>query len=140
MKVVKLGIGLLAVGLAPVMGDSPVIYRCVHEGAVVYSDRSCGADAVVHDHGGSRVTVYAAPPIAHRAASSPTSKAVSQKAKSARKAGVSLEQRQVQCANLDQSLRYLRAKMRSGYGVKEGERLKARHRQLTQRRRDENCG
>ncbi len=36
------------------------------------------------------------------------------------------------CAKLEQALRDVRTKMRSGYGAKEGERLKARHRQLDQ--------
>lgn len=50
------------------------------------------------------------------------------------------EQRQMKCAKLDQSLRDVRSKMRAGYGVKEGERLKARQRQLAGQRRMQKCG
>lgn len=140
MKVAMLGIALLALGLAlVVMGDAPTIYRCDSDGAVIYSDRPCAADAAIHENDGSRVTVYAAPPTSG-AAPAPQGRPAAHKTKSARPAGVDLEQRQVRCAKLDQALRDVRTKMRTGYRVKEGERLKARQRQLNDRRRDEKCG
>lgn len=43
------------------------------------------------------------------------------------------------CARLEQGLRDVRSKMRTGYGAKEGERLKQRQRQLNNRRRLEKC-
>lgn len=140
MNIVRLGIGLTALWLTfPVLADSPTIYRCDSDGAVVYSDRPCAADAAVYKNGDSRVTVYEAPAVSARA-SSRTGEPPTRKAKSHRKAGVSLEQRHAECAKLDQSLRDVRTKMRTGYGVKEGERLKARQRQLMERRRNEKCG
>jgi hypothetical protein len=140
MKVAMLGMALLTLGLTPVaLGDSPTIYRCDSDGAVIYSDRPCAADAVVHENDGSRVTVYAAPP-SSGAAPSQSSKRAAHKTRSARPAGADLEQRRAQCAKLDQALRDVRTKMRTGYRVKEGERLKARQRQLSERRRSQNCG
>lgn len=140
MNIAKLGIGLTALGWTfAVLADSPTIYRCDSDGAVVYSDRPCAADAAVYENGGSRVTVYEAPAVSERP-SSRTSKPTTRKAKSNRNAGARLEQRQVLCAKLDQSLRDVRTRMRTGYGVKEGERLKARQRQLMERRRNEKCG
>lgn len=140
MKVAKLGMSLLALGLAPVaMGDSATIYRCGSDGGVIYSDRPCAMGAAVHESDGSRVTVYEAPPMSG-ASPSRSSKPAARKTKSARPVGVGMEQRRVHCAKLDQALRDVRTKMRTGYGVKEGERLKARQRQLSERRRGENCG
>jgi hypothetical protein len=47
---------------------------------------------------------------------------------------------QSKCAKLEQRLRDVRSKMRGGYGAKEGERLKARQRQLNGQRRTQKCG
>jgi hypothetical protein len=140
MKVAMLGMALLTLGLTPVaLGDARTIYRCDSNGAVTYSDRPCAADAAIHENDSSRVTVYAAPP-SSGAAPSQSGKPATHKTKSARPTGVSLEQRRARCAKLDQALRDVRTKMRTGYRVKEGERLKARQRQLSERRRSENCG
>lgn len=140
MKVAMLGMALLTLGLTlVVLGESPTIYRCDNNGAAIYSDRPCAADAVVHENDGSRVTVYAAPP-STGAVPSRSSKPAAHKAKSARPAGVGLAQRRAQCAKLDQALRDVRTKMRTGYRVKEGERLKARQQQLSERRRSQKCG
>lgn len=113
------------------------IYRCESGGALVFSDRPCAADAAVHESHGSRVSVYDAPSISKRA-SEPRPKA-SGAGKSAQKNAAAYAKHQATCAKLDQSLSEVRTKLRSGYGVKEGERLKARQRQLAQRRRTEKC-
>jgi hypothetical protein len=131
-------IGLLAVALAAAdLGDTPTIYRCGGE-HVVYSDRPCGADASTHPIDGSRVTIYEAPSAQHASAPTPK-KAASRPSNTGRKAAASHEQRQAKCNKLNQSLRDLRTKMRTGYGVEEGERLKARYRRLTEQRRAEKC-
>jgi len=118
------------------------IYRCESESGLVYSDRPCAAGAEIHTSDGSRVTVYEAPPISERA-SEPRSKlsktTKSTAAKSARKSAAADAKRQVTCAKLEQSLREVRTKLRTGYGVKEGERLKSRQHQLAERRRMEKC-
>jgi hypothetical protein len=131
---------LCAGGLALLssVAGAETIYRCESGRGLIYSDRPCAADAAVHTSDGSLVTVYDAPPISEHA-STPRSKA-SQPSKSARNTAAAAEAKHREaCARLEQSLREVRAKLRTGYGVKEGERLKARQSQLTRRRRSEKC-
>ena len=131
-------LALLALGL-PSLGaaDAPAIYRCDDGGAVIYSDRQCSPGARPHEIDDSRVTVYDAPPTPQRS-SKAASKPVRRATKN-RKVDSDHEQRAVRCDKLKDSLRDVRTKMRTGYGVKEGERLKARHRQLTEQRRSDKC-
>jgi hypothetical protein len=113
------------------------IYRCESPGGLIYSDRPCAADAAIHESDDSKVTVYDAPPISKRA-SEPRARAATA-ARSIRKSANVHAKHQAACARLDESLREVRTKLRTGYGVKEGERLKARQRQLAERRRAEKC-
>lgn len=122
-----------------VAGDAPTIYRCEQAGATIYSDRPCAADASAHELDDSRVTVYAAPATFGRATSAVTKRPAAVRPKAHRQGAASPERRQVRCAKLDQSLRDVRTKMRTGYGVEEGERLKERHRRLAAQRRSEKC-
>lgn len=119
------------------IAGAETIYRCESAGGPVFSDRPCAADAAVHATDDSRVTVYDALPISKRA-SEPRSRA-SAAGKSTRKSAAADERHRVACAKLEQSLRDVRTKLRTGYGVKEGERLKARQRQLAERRRTQKC-
>lgn len=130
---------LCASGLAllSTVAAAETIYRCESASGLIYSDRPCAADASVHTTDSGRVTVYDAPPISARA-SPPRSKA-SKPAKSAQKHAAAHAKHQAACARLDQSLREVRTRLRTGYGVKEGERLKTRQRQLAERRRLEKC-
>ncbi|MET0534610.1 MAG: DUF4124 domain-containing protein [Steroidobacter sp.] len=114
------------------------IYRCDSAGGIVYSDRPCAVDATVHENDNSRVTVYEAPSISTRA-SEPRPKAKAAE-KAALKNAAAYAKHRASCAKLEQSLREVRSKLRTGYGVKEGERLKARQRQLAERRRTQRCG
>jgi hypothetical protein len=129
---------LCAGGLALLgsVAGAETIYRCEGPDGLVFSDRPCAADAAVHTADGAHVTFYDAPPISERA-SEPRSRAST--AKSARKSSAADAKHQKACARLDRSLREVRTKLRTGYGVKEGERLKARQRQLAERRRLEKC-
>jgi hypothetical protein len=129
---------LCAGGLALLgsVAGAETIYRCEGPDGLVFSDRPCAADAAVHAADGAHVTFYDAPPISERA-SEPRSRAST--AKSARKSSAADAKHQKVCARLDRSLREVRTKLRTGYGVKEGERLKARQRQLAERRRLEKC-
>jgi hypothetical protein len=113
------------------------IYRCEGAGGLVYSDRPCGTEAKVHIGEGAAVSVYDAPPISNHA--SPPRSKPSTASKLARKHAAAVARHQAACAKLDQSLREVRTKLRTGYGVKEGERLKSRQRQLAERRRVEKC-
>ena len=115
------------------------IYRCTGEAGTVYSDRPCAADADPLEIDDSRVTVYT-PPLADK---QPSTKAATKptKAKTPKRARLpDPAKHRIACAKLEQSLRDVRTKMRTGYGAKEGERLKMRQRQLDQRRRLEKCG
>jgi hypothetical protein len=131
-----------AVALISTVAAAETIYRCESESGLVYSDRPCAADAEVHISNGGGVTVYDAPPISKRASEPPskaTTTAKSAAVKAARKSAAADAKRQATCAKLEQSIRNVRTKLRTGYGVKEGERLKSRQHQLAERRRTEKC-
>ena len=115
------------------------IYRCTGEAGTVYSDRPCADAADIYEINDSRVTVYT-PAAANE---QPPTKAAAKatKAKPAKRARLpDPAEHRLTCAKISQSLRDVRTKMRTGYGAKEGERLKLRQRQLDQRRRSEKCG
>jgi hypothetical protein len=119
------------------LSGAQTIYRCGSAGGLVFSDRPCAADAEIHKTDDGRVTVYDAPPISKHA-SQPRSNA-SAAGRPARQSVAVHAKHQAACARLDQSLRDVRTKLRTGYGIKEGERLKTRQRQLAERRRKEKC-
>ena len=137
-------IGLALLSFLVESGQGPwaeTIYRCETAGGLIFSDRPCAADAEIHKTDPGRVTVYDAPPISKRASeprSKPATAARSAQKSSAAQAKI-LAKHQAACAKLDQSLRDVQTKLRTGYGVKEGERLKTRQRQLAERRRTEKC-
>lgn len=133
---------ILCAGCVALLGTSvsaETIYRCESERGLVFSDRPCAADAVVHATDSSHVTVYEAPPISSRASGARSSNASRSTHQKANANARQHAKHQAACTKLDQSLRDVRTRLRTGYGVKEGERLKARQRQLAQRRRSEKC-
>lgn len=144
MKVVAfvtwVGIGLLTLVVSS--GAQPAIYRCVEAGGVVYTDRPCEGAADPREIDDSRVTVYTPPPVVRSSSKAkpakPTKPITDKRARSVRSAD--LDRHRARCARLDQGLRDVRSKMRTGYGVKEGERLQARQRQLNEQRRIQKCG
>lgn len=114
------------------------IYRCAGEAGVVYSDRRCAPDAQPHEVDDSRVTVYS-PAVADKQAPAKAAPPPA-KAKPSKRARVAdPAEHRLACARLEQSLRDLRTRLRAGYRVQEGERLKVRQRQLQERRRLEKC-
>jgi hypothetical protein len=138
------GVALLSFLVESTLAGAQTIYRCESTGGLVFSDRPCAADAEIHKTEDGRVTVYDAPPISKHASkprSEPTMARSAQKSAAARVKDLAKHQarHQAACARLDQSLREVRTKLRTGYGVKEGERLKTRQRQLAERRRMEKC-
>ncbi|WP_116807709.1 DUF4124 domain-containing protein [Steroidobacter cummioxidans] len=135
MRIAALVFGSLL--LSPPCGAQTTIYRCTGDTGPVYSDRPCAAHADTHEIDDSRVTVYT--PEAAEGRSPATTKPTKAKRSKATRLPDPAK-RQITCAKLDQSLRDVRTKMRTGYSAKEGERLKARQRQLDQRRRLEKCG
>jgi hypothetical protein len=136
----RLVVLVLVLTLSGVCGAQTPIYRCVDENGPVYSDQPCAANADPHEIDDSRVTVYTPPPAQKGGAVQATS---ARPAKASRAKAVRLPdpaKHAAACARLQQALRDVRTKMRTGYGAKEGERLKARRRQLEERRRIEKCG
>lgn len=137
MFIFVLGAGLL---IRPQPTEAQrAIYRCAGEDGVVFTDRPCQAGADPHEIDDSRITVYTPAPADVRASTaSPAKPAKTRAARSGRAADP--DQHQAKCARLDQGLRDVRTKMRTGYGAREGERLKARQRQLNEQRRAQKCG
>lgn len=137
MRVAVLVLGSLLL-THPARAQTP-IYRCAGQAGTVYSDRPCAQNATPHEIDGSRVTVYTPPPAVKRPATTAAARS-SKAARPAKKARLpDPARRRLACARLEQSLRDVRIKMRTGYGVQEGERLKTRQRQLDRRRRLEKC-
>ncbi|MFC4310607.1 hypothetical protein ACFPN2_16060 [Steroidobacter flavus] len=129
----------VAVLSTDVFGAQTAIYRCADESGPVYSDQPCSTSAEPHEVDDSRVTVYTPVPAAKGASTT----AATKPAKARRAKAVRLPdpaRHEAACARLEQALRDVRTKMRTGYGAKEGERLKVRRRQLDERRRIEKCG
>lgn len=138
MRVATPFLSLLLIG-ATAPEAQPVIYRCEGEEGIVYSDRACDAGADPHELDDSRVTVYTPAPVAkHALPATPAKRSKAGRSKPGKAADP--EQQRLKCARFDQGLRDVRMKMRSGYGAKEGERLKARQRQLNEQRRAQKCG
>jgi hypothetical protein len=132
MRVAMLVVGSLL--LTDPAGAQTTIYRCAGEGGTVYSDRPCGQNAAPHRIDNSRVTVYTPPPAVKRPVTSASAKPARPGA--AKKARLPDPARhRLACARLEQSLRDVRTRMRTGYGAQEGERLKARQRLLDRRLR-----
>jgi len=129
----------LLLSAAPAIA-TPAIYRCEANGVTVYSDRPCADGAQPHEIDTSRTTVYEAEQAAaQRPEDKHSAKEPARKAKTRPRATQDPDKRKAACEKLDASLRDIRTKMRTGYGIKEGERLKARSRDLTDRRRTLRC-
>ena len=124
--------------LAHAFGAQTTIYRCTSAAGTVYSDLPSAGHAETHEIDDSRVTVYTPEAAKARSPATPTTANKPKRANAIRQPDPA--KHRITCARLAQSLRDVRTKMRSGYSVKEGERLKARQRQFEQRRRLERCG
>ena len=136
MRVAVFVLGLML--SAPVLAAEATIYRCTDQTGTVYSDRPCAENAAPHQIDDSRVTVYTPAPMSSRDAATTLAKpSKAQRAKAGRLPDPA--KHEAACARLEQGLRDVRTKMRTGYGAKEGERLKERQRQLDRRRRTEKC-
>lgn len=116
--------------------EARVIYRCKADGVTTLSDRPCapGAEAFLPDD--SRVSGYEP----DEAAAPPKTPATGAKKKARRKpdaAGSS--KRLAECERVNSSLRDIARKMRSGYTVREGERLLEQKAKLEKKRRANHC-
>jgi hypothetical protein len=121
----------------PVALAAPQIYRCDIAGVSTYQDRPCTEDSVPYEPDIGRVSTYDPPPAtAARSAARKPRKRNSATASSAQ----AQAKRAEECRRIGASLREIKAKMRTGYDAREGERLRARKLKLDERRRAHKCG
>lgn len=120
------------------------VFRCTVDGVVTFSDRPCGEDASVYE--GNRANL-ASSSVADAAqaktqmSATPSGAAQTGRPRVRADSSIALEQAKhaEKCARLERSLREVRAKMRAGYDVKQGERLRERQRTLREQSRLEKC-
>jgi hypothetical protein len=114
-----------------------LVYRCTVGGVTTYSDRPCAPDAVPYQPDASRVSTYDPPPPSRVTA--PTEPP--RKSPTPRRAAAGADQVRhgAACDRIRNSLRDVTDRMRAGYDVKQGERLRARKAKLEQQRRAQKC-
>ena len=128
----------LATALANVAGaiEARVIYRCKADGVTTLSDRPCapGAEAYLPDD--SRISSYEPSETAEQ--SKPPAPGARKKIRQ-KPAADTAAKRIAACERVNSSLRDIARKMRSGYNVREGERLRERKAKLEKQRRANHC-
>lgn len=115
--------------------DAPAgrtIFKCRSAEGLVFSDRPCGPSSEPYQPDLGSVSVV-------DSVVAPATSVTSRPAPAARQSSRPVPSRAQTCARLDESLHRIAATMRSGYGVKQGERLKERKREIEARRRAEKC-
>ena len=135
---IQLAIACASFTHAPAAGAQTTIYRCEIDGVPTFSDRQCGPE--LEPIPTTALNVSEAPPAAAKAPVASKSKS----ARSERRQDPALktptqDKRADACAKLTLSLQEIRSKMRSGYGVKEGERLRERQNSLRERQKMAHC-
>ena len=118
-------------------GESQV-FRCTMDGVTTFSDRPCGTDAEAYEADHALMSTFEPPPVP-----ATSKRAKPRGAPEPKRKGESIAMAQAKhaetCARIEQSLRDIRSKMRSGYDAKQGERLNERHRKLSAQRRARRC-
>jgi hypothetical protein len=123
--------------LASLAADSAdrTIYRCVIAGVTTFSDRPCGDSIEIHSLDiptAGRVSGDPPPPAViesvHARVRKAHSKPVDRK-----------DSQAVACIRLGTELRQLAARMRAGYSIAVGERLRDQQRAVRARRQDLHC-
>jgi hypothetical protein len=114
-----------------------LVYRCTVGGVTTYSDRPCSPDAAPYEPDTSRVSTYDPPPVSQKATPAPPAR--TSPARKRGSGGDDPVRHAAACERLQNSLREVAARMRSGYNVKQGEQLRARKARLEQQRRAEKC-
>ena len=114
-----------------------LVYRCTVGGVTTYSDRPCAPEAVPYQPDTSRVSTYDPPP----ASRTPENDEPLRKSPSRRRGASDADQvrHAAACDRIRNSLRDVAARMRAGYDVKQGERLRERKAKLEQQRRAQKC-
>jgi hypothetical protein len=114
-----------------------LVYRCTVGGVTTFSDRPCAPEAVPYQPDTSRVSTYDPPPASRTPApalpppKSPTRRRDASDADQVRHAAA--------CDRIRNSLRDVAERMRAGYDVKQGERLRERKAKLERQRRAQKC-
>ncbi len=129
---------VLWLGTAQAADHRPVaVYRCTQNGTVVYSDTACAGlnDATRVDVRVANGYTPVSKPVEPKHEISASKKVAAVRDKSAELA----EKHRKQCQSMKRSLDQIHAKMRSGYRVREGERMRDRETQLDERLRQERC-
>jgi hypothetical protein len=131
--------GVLLVLIAADAFASETIYRCTTNGRTVLTDRPQHADECQSLDAPSSNT-FAAEPVQQTKAKAATS---SKLAKSSRSNTESIAAEQLKakqrCQRIAQRLDQIADKMRSGYTLQQGEKLREQRRQLEESRRIERC-
>jgi hypothetical protein len=136
LSALSLAAAILWMGTVQAADHSSIpIYRCTQNGTTVYSDIACAglADAAKIDVRVANGYTPAATPVERKAAVRSSKVAVRDNS-----ANLAEAQRK-QCQSMKRSLDQIHSKMRSGYRVREGERLRDRESQLDERLRQERC-
>jgi len=116
--------------------EARVIYRCKADGVTTLSDRPCVPGAEVYLPDDSRISSYEP----SEAAGHPKPPAQQAKKKDRQKpAAAQASKRATECERVNGSLRDIGRKMRSGYSVREGERLREQKARLEKKRRAGHC-
>ena len=118
--------------------EARVVYRCKAGGVTTFSDRPCDGNAQVFQADDSRVSSYTPgePVSTTKGVEAPGKKhTIRQK----RAASADPEKLAAVCEQVNSALRDIGKKMRSGYNVREGERLREQKSRLEIKRRVRHC-
>ena len=121
-------------------GRAQTIYRCRIAGVSTFSDHPCGDTIEQYDAGIGRLSILDSPPVPARtgervAKRAPPSAGTATKASE----GATQAAKTAACQRSQQSLRKIRAQMRTGYSAKQGERLRTRKKNLEEQRHTLGC-
>lgn len=112
------------------------VYRCVVEEVVTFSDRPCDEEAKHYVPASEWVSTVEVEKPSASAPRTPARKAPSSPTNSI---AAAQKKHKEECARLEDALREVRSKLRAGYDVKQGERLKDRNRKLNADLRSKRC-
>jgi hypothetical protein len=120
--------------------NSRAIYRCEAGGVLTFSDRPCTTGAEQYELDAKALNTFEPPPVSPASRRAATqSQSAKRTSKKASGPAVDPAKRREKCERLTQSLKDVRAKQRSGYKAREGERLKDREAKLKSQLRESRC-
>ena len=116
--------------------SAATLYRCTIAGVTTYSDRPCAPDAVPYEPDTSRTSTYSPPPAGPAATAVQPSRTPASRRRSG---GEDQVRHAAACERLRSALKDVAARMRAGYSIKQGEKLRERKTKLEQQRRAQKC-